>query len=127
MVQYSNGLYPCYTPNKILEVNMRVDEILSTADTLKENGISEEIKLQWLNDVEGRVHCEIMGKASEDFVALKTTKDELSIPIPYANVYLNYILAMMAFIMKEYELYTDLTLKYERNFSEYAKYCLRKR
>lgn len=106
---------------------MRVDEILSIADTLKENQISEEIKLQWLNDVEGRVHCEILGKAPEDFVTLKTTKDELSVPMPYARVYLNYILAMMAFIMKEYELYTDVMLRYERDFSKYAKYCLRSR
>jgi len=106
---------------------MRVDEILSIADTLKENAISEEIKLQWLNDVEGRVHCEIFKQSSEDFVTLKTTKDELSVPMPYARVYLNYILAMMAFIMKEYELYTDVMLRYERDFSEYAKYCLRSR
>lgn len=106
---------------------MRVDEILSIADSLKKNEIGEELKLFWLNEIEARVHCEINKLPLEEFKKISTTLQELSIPMPYARVYLTYLLAMMSFVSKEYDLYTDICIKYESEFSEYAKFCLRER
>lgn len=108
-------------------VKMRVDEILSIADSLKENEISEELKMHWLNEVEGRVHCEINKFPAENFEKISTTLHELSIPMPYSKIYLTYLLAMMSFASKEYDLYADIYMKYEREFSDYAKLCLRER
>lgn len=106
---------------------MRVEEILSLADSLKKNEISEEVKLHWLNELEGRVHCEIFKRSIDDVVKLTALNQELSIPAPYTNVYISYLLSMIAFATKEYELYADLMMKYERDFSQYAKFCLRAR
>ena len=106
---------------------MRVDEILSIADSLMVNQISEELKLHWINEVEGRVHCEIMKAAPADFVSVNAMDHELSVPMPYAKMYLSYILAMIAFADKEYDLYTDVMMKFERDFCEYAKFYLRTR
>ena len=106
---------------------MRVDEILSIVDSLKKNEIGEELKLHWLNEVEGRVHCEINKLPPEEYVKISTTLEELSIPMPYARIYMTYLLAMMSFVSKEYDLYTDIYMRYESEFSEYAKYCLRER
>lgn len=106
---------------------MRVDEILSIVDSLKKNEISEELKLYWLNEVEARVHCEINRLPTEDFEKISTTLQELTIPMPYSKIYLTYLLAMISFSSKEYDLYTDIYMKYEREFSDYAKFCLRER
>ena len=106
---------------------MKVEEILSLADALKKNEISEEVKLHWLNEVEGRVHCEIFKSKVEDFVKLTALDHELSVPMPYSKMYLSYILAMIAFSSKEYDIYTDIMMQYEQNFSQYAKFCLRQR
>ena len=106
---------------------MRIDELLNIADSIRKNEISEELKICWINDVEGRVHCEILRFSPESYIKLSNSRQELSIPMPYARVYLSYMLAMMAFVMKDYELYTDVMMKYEQEFSEYAKYCLRSR
>ena len=106
---------------------MRVDEVISIADSLKPNQISEELKIYWLNEVEGRVHCEIYKSSIDELNKIKTMDQELAIPMPYAKIYLNYLLGMMAFALKEYDLYADLTMRYEREFSEYAKFCLRSR
>ena len=106
---------------------MRVDEIISIVDSLKENEISEDLKLYWLNEVESRVHCEIHKLPVDDFAKITTMDHELMIPMPYAKIYLNYLLAMIAFATKEYDLYTDIAMRYEREFSEYAKFYLRVR
>ena len=106
---------------------MRVDEMLSIADSLKKNEISEELKIYWINEVEARVHCEINKLPIDEFEKISTTVENLSIPMPYEKIYLSYLLAMMAFVAKEYDLYTDIYMKYESEFSEYAKFCLRER
>lgn len=106
---------------------MRVEEILSLADALKSNDISEEVKLHWLNELEGRVHCEIFKRSIDDVVKLTALDQELSVPAPYTSVYISYLLAMIAFAVGEYELYAELSLKYERDFLKYAKFCMRAR
>ena len=106
---------------------MTIGEIVSIADSLKRNEISEEVKLHWINDVEGRVHCEIFKFTPESYITLTGMKQELMIPMPYARIYIGYILAMAAFASKEYDLYSDLMMRYERDFAEYAKFCLRTR
>lgn len=106
---------------------MRVDEIISIVDALKSNEISEDVKVFWINEVEGRVHCEIKKRPIEEFESLSAMDDELTIPLPYTKIYLSYLLAMIAFASKEYDLYSDITLRYEQELSDYAKLCLRDR
>ena len=106
---------------------MKISEIVSIADSLTPNEISEEVKLHWINDVEGRIHCEILKFSPKSYMKLTGMKQELMVPMPYARIYVGYILAMAAFTKKEYDLYSDLMMRYERDFSEYAKYCLRSR
>ena len=106
---------------------MNIQGILSIADSLKSNQINEELKIHWLNDVEGRVQCEILKSYPKSFSGFTTMKQELSVPAPYTRMYISYLLAMIAFAEKEYDLYTDLMMRYENEFSEYAKFCLRTR
>jgi len=106
---------------------MTVDEIITLADAIKKNDIGEELKLRWINDVEGRVHCEIKRLPLGDFKELVSTEQELSVPEPYSKMYLSYILSMIAFVKGDYGLYSDVYMQYERDFTEYAKFCLRGR
>ncbi len=106
---------------------MKVDELIALADGLKNNDLSVDLKLRWINDVEGRVHCEIKGLAPGEHLDIMTTEQEISVPMPYAKMYLSYIIAMIAFSKGEYELYSDLMMKHERDFCDYAKFCIRNR
>ncbi len=102
---------------------MTIDEMLTIVDAVKQNDLSEDLKIHWLNDVEGRVRCEIFKESPKDVERLLTSEGELSVPMPYAKMFL----AMISFTSGDYDLYSDLMIKYELDFSEYAKFCLRTR
>ena len=106
---------------------MTVEKIIMTVDEMKENGISEETKIVWLNEVESRVECEIRGKSPEDFVPINSGEELLSVPAPYSRIYLIYLCAMIAFVKGEFDFYNKGILEYEAAFCEYAKYYIRTR
>ncbi len=110
-----------YEKGKIMKIN----EIISIADALKTNELSEEVKLGRLNDVEGRVFCEIRKMSPSDFQGAVSLTDELSVPAPYSKMYVLYLLAMIAFSRSEYELYEKMLIDYENAFSEYARFYMR--
>ncbi len=106
---------------------MRVNEVIAIVDAMKANELSEEVKIAKLNDVEGRVFCEIGKGTPKDFCAVISSSDELSVPAPYSKMYVLYLLALIAFQGKEYEMYEKMLLEYEQSFLDYAKYCVRNR
>ncbi len=110
-----------------MEIFMKINEIISIADALKTNELSEEMKLGRLNDVEGRVFCEIYQKPPSEFHGAVSLTDELSVPAPYSRMYVLYLLAMIAFSRSEYELYERMLIDYENVFSEYARFYIRNR
>lgn len=106
---------------------MKVEKIISVFDAIKENEVSYDTKLVWLNEVDGRVACEIHKQKAEQYRALVGGEDELMLPEPYSRMYILYLGAMMAFLVGEYSLYNITMLEYEAAFSEYARYVIRNR
>ena len=62
---------------------MIVRELLEVLDATKKNEMPDELKLRWINDVEGRVQCEIWKKSPELFKRVLSDEDILSVPDPY--------------------------------------------
>ena len=106
---------------------MKVEKIISVFDSIKENNVNDDTKLMWLNDVDGRIACEIHRKKAEEFIPLVGGDDELALPEPYSRMYILYLGAMIAFQGGEYSLYNRTMLEYEAAFSEYARYVIRNR
>ena len=104
---------------------MKASEIIAVVDALKENYVGDDIKLEGINFVEGRVFCEIHRGKAEDFNKVTSFTEQLSIPAPYSNVYVLYVLAMVAFSNGEDALYRSLMSDFDKAYSEYAKYCMR--
>ena len=106
---------------------MKAGELIAIVDAVKPNDISEDIKLGWLGDAEGRVLCEIKKESVKDVTLIACGDDELSVPSPYSKMYSMYLVAMICFVKGEYEAYVKANQQYERAFSDYAKYCIRTR
>lgn len=106
---------------------MKVEEILMTVDAIKENVLCDEIKFEKLNDVEGRVFCEIMKKDPCDYEKIVSVTQELSVPIPYSKMYVLYLTAFIAFAQGDYDTYKNIMSEYETAFCEYAAHCIRTR
>lgn len=106
---------------------MTVEKILEAFDAFKENNFSDQVKIAWLCDVEGRVLCEIQ-KMSPDSVTLpKGSDDILAVPESYSRVYLLYLAAMAELSRGHNDAYAVLFREFEAALSVYAKYYIRTR
>jgi hypothetical protein len=106
---------------------MKAGEIISIADSLKQNDVCEDAKFNWLCEANARVLCEIGKMAAADVPKITCGDDELSVPAPYSKMYTEYLLAMLSFVKGDYESYNAMYVEYEKTFLEYAKYCIRNR
>ncbi|MBE6647344.1 MAG: hypothetical protein E7611_06910 [Ruminococcaceae bacterium] len=106
---------------------MKVEKIISIVDAVKTNSVNDDTKLAWINDVEGRVACEIHKKSADEFKSLVNGEEELSIPEPYSRMYTLYLIAMIALVQGEFDLHSKAFTEYELAFSEYARYSIRNR
>lgn len=106
---------------------MKVGQIIAIIDELKENNVNEEIKLFWLNEVEGRISSEVFKRGIGEVKQLVSMSEELSAPEPYARMYVLYLDSMIAFGKGDYDTYFKMNSEYEKVFSEYSRYVIRNR
>ncbi len=106
---------------------MKVEKIISITDSIKKNDFSDDAKIVWLNEAEGRIAFEIFKMKPEEFRALASSEDELLAPEPYSKIYTLYLGAMIAFFKGEYNLFNKAIAEYENAFSEYARFVIRNR
>lgn len=106
---------------------MKIGQIISIIDELKENEVNEEIKLFWLNEVEGRIVSEIFKRGTNEIKTLVSLGDELSAPEPYSRLYVLYLEAMLSFSKGDFDAYFKINGEFEKAFSEYSRYVIRSR
>ena len=106
---------------------MTVGKILEQFDAVKNNEISDSVKLGWLSEVEGKVLCEIKNLSPDSVAFPNSSCDELSIPESFSRVYLLYLGAMTELAAGNYDAYSHLYKEFEAEMSSYAKFCIRNR
>ena len=106
---------------------MTVSEILKVVDTLKANTLDDEIKLGWINEVEGRLFYEINKSSHQDYAPIRSLSDTLSVSEPYSRMYVLYLVAMIAFSLGQYDTFSMSMGEFEKAVEEYAKYVIRNR
>ncbi len=106
---------------------MTVKQLLTLFDETYPNQLSDELKIRWINDVEGRVQCELCGIPAKDFRPVVDEEDPLSIPDPFTSAYLLYLTAMKELSKNYYESYAKAMKEYETALHTYGKYRIRSR
>lgn len=106
---------------------MTAGEILEIVDAIKENTMPDSVKLRFINEIEGRVLCEIHKKMPNEICDIVSENDELSVPSPYANIYSLYLISMIDFATGNFDGYVRSCAECESAFSEYARFCIRNR
>lgn len=104
------------TPNKAIE----------KVDSLKPNTYSEEVKLDWINTLDGMVKRLVM--QDDNFTPYVYPDDmdkELLIPAPFENAYGLYIEAMIDYYNREYGNYNNSVAMFDGLFTEYKKAYIR--
>lgn len=106
---------------------MTVGQLLSLIDSAIENTYPDEVKIQWMRDVDGRVLSDIHNIPPDKIKLPQGETDTLALPDSYSKAYMLYIRAMIDFFNGVYTGYTNRYREYESTLSMYAKYCIRNR
>ena len=106
---------------------MTVGNILEAFDAFKENDFSDQVKIAWIGDVEGRVLCEIH-KMSPDMVTLpKSSEDNVTLSECDMRTYLLYMSAMLELARGDFAAHSKISEEFEAAFHIYAKRFIRNR
>jgi len=108
---------------------MTVQEVLAEVDELKPHQFDENLMVKWLNDVEARIHKQILSnyvyeEELEEYVPL-TADDmerELCIKELYTDVYKFYLFAMIDFYNNETARYQNSYTMFNALYQEFANY-----
>lgn len=86
---------------------MTVQEVIDRVDRVKPNAYTNADKLDWLNEVEGKVQTEIFLLHPDKLSKLKNVSDDLMVPFPYDSLYDFFLQAQIDFYNNEYDKYAN--------------------
>lgn len=103
---------------------MKITKIMQLADMIAPNKLPNEIKVHYLNEVEGVVATEVLMLSTAD-VPVYTADDidiEMLVKPPHDKLYLDYLVAMIHFANGEYNKYANTFEKYNESLKEYHRF-----
>lgn len=105
---------------------MTIGKVIRLADALKPNAIDNELKYQYITEVEGLVQTEVMLLSSEDIITYDPERDgentELLVKPPHDKLYIAYLAAMIDFANGEYDRYANTVEQFNAYYREYHRW-----
>lgn len=97
---------------------MTISEVIAEVNTRQPNAETEETKAKTLCTFEARLIYEFTGEEKEVKYP-EYLNEKLILPDRYADVYINYLSAMMHFWKKEYEEYNNIVTVFSDFLQQY--------
>lgn len=107
---------------------MKISELIALIDAIKPNAYPADLKVAWLNEVEGMVWTDIMLLSPLEFKAYAYNADtgegdcELLVTLPHSKLYNVYLAAMIDFYNGEYDRYQNTITLFNAYFSEFSRW-----
>ena len=101
---------------------MKIREVISYVDSIKPNAFTDEVKVQWINEVEGYVQTDVMLLDILEVIKYSYPDDmdtELLVANPHSKIYYTYMVAMVDFANGEYNKYANTLQMYNEFLNEY--------
>lgn len=94
-------------------------------DTIRPNAYTDGEKIAMLNTIEGRIYTDILEQAEgfdKEFLPFREGEEEreLMVPVPFTDVYLYYLAAMIDFYNGDSGRYNDTMVLYNQAWEDYA-------
>lgn len=88
---------------------MKISKIIALADELKPSSLSDELKIQYINECEGLIQSEIALLPASDMISYGADDydAETLIRAPHDKIYISYLAAMIDFANGEYNKYAN--------------------
>lgn len=112
---------------------MTTQEAINIVDNMKPNAYTYEDKIRWLNELDGRVHEEVIKKA-EDYDAESDTwekyqdddtESELLISDPYTNAYPEWIGLKIDYANGDINRYNNSVMTFSATYTDYQNWYRR--
>ena len=103
---------------------MKITKAIQLADILAPNKLPIELKVHYLNEVEGMAAIDVMMLATAD-VPVYTADNidvEMLVKPPYDKIYVDYLVAMIHFANGEMNKYGNTFGKFNESMGEYHRY-----
>lgn len=114
---------------------MTINDLITEVDDLKTNQYSDEQKVRWINEIEGRILDEIIRnrKIREDeeipdevYYDEEIDMDtELLVKEPYSDLYRYYLFSMIDLSNEEYDRYQNSAVLFNNRYQSFADYWYR--
>ena len=114
---------------------MTINDLITEVDDLKTNQYSDEQKVRWINEIEGRILDEIIRnrKIREDeeipdevYYDEEIDMDtELLVKEPYSDLYRYYLFSMIDLSNEEYDRYQNSAVMFNNRYQSFADYWYR--
>ena len=106
-----------------------IGEIIRFIDDIKPNAFTEGQKLQWLNELEGKIQVLILRTPAEElraaYVLPGDADTDTLVPRPYDKLYWMYLGAMIDFGNGEYSKYQNSMIMFNDAYEDFANAYLR--
>lgn len=107
---------------------MTVQQALGYVDSVKPNAFTQDTKLGWLSEIEGKIALEIHLVEPEMLDYLPYTvadlTEALQVGVPYTGVYTWYLQAQIDLANGEYDRAQNTMAMFNNSWSEYLRwYC----
>ncbi len=104
---------------------MTIREVLARVDTIRPNAYTDGEKIAMLNTIEGRIYREILEKTADftgEFIPFQEGEEEreLTVPVPYTDIYVFYLAAMIDFYNGDSGRYNDTMVLFNQAWEDYA-------
>lgn len=107
---------------------MTIDKLIKLAKKLKPTPFDDEIMLMWVNEIEGMVLSEVHLVTVTDIKPYEIGADgslptaELTAPMPYDKLYMQYLMAQIDYANGEYSKYQNTMQMFNSYYTEYVHY-----
>lgn len=109
---------------------MTIEQAIAKIDTLKPNTYTEMDKLEWLNELDGRIKAEIVDTHedadevsyfgyNEDTDLEMTT---LIVPSPYDDIYIKWLESKIDYANAEYAKYNNSSTAFNNAYQAFERY-----
>lgn len=103
---------------------MTINQVIELVDSVKPNACTQEQKLRWVNELDGKVHEEVIktheGWDGEEFVPYDDMEQTLLIPFPHDGLYASYITAQIDLVNGDISRYNNSITVFQAAYSDFA-------
>lgn len=105
---------------------MNATQVLEQADLLCPNQYTQEQKLQWLGELEGRIYADVLLAQPEKLAEMEGKwQSDLKVRWPHTDLYVHWMLAKIHQANGEVELYQNRMESFNASYQNYVNWYIR--